>query len=94
LKEITMIAPVYAQETSIDHSWKLGPLSNVATQEEKQTHAPHSFRWLRLWNGFMVASAALLLVVDQKGPFGDAAKWFFCALIFAGLRGAMKHFIS
>lgn len=49
---------------------------------------------LWIWNTFMVASSITLLVVDQKGPLGDAAKWFFCALLFAALKGAMKFCVS
>ena len=51
-------------------------------------------RWVHLWNTFTVAFAMALLLIDQKGPFGEAAKWFFCALIFAALKGCLKLLIA
>ena len=51
-------------------------------------------RWLYFWNGFMVACCSVLVVIDQQTVFGDAAKWFFCALIFAALKFVLKSVVS
>lgn len=64
------------------------------TQEKNRCQVSCSSRKLWLFNGALIACATVLVLLDQKGPFGDAAKWFFCALIFSSLKGFMRLFIA
>lgn len=45
--------------------------------------------WLWIGNACFAAASAVWIFLDQGGPFGDAAKWYFAALAFAGIKGVL-----
>lgn len=70
------------------------PVTSPEIESERPSPEARLPRWLYLWNGFLVGLAVVLLVIDQKGVFGDASKWFFSALIFASLKALVRYVVS
>src|SRR6266849_2015268 len=70
------------------------PTANSDSDTSQVRSVKKRIAWL-LWPiniGALVLAA--VLVIEQDGPFRDAATWFFAGLLFAVLKIALKYWIE
>jgi hypothetical protein len=68
---------------------RLSPICLTKTSSQELA-SNRSVRGLWIFNWIMLAYSMIWAIIDQDGPFGDAAKWYICALIFYGLKRLLK----